>query len=273
MRLSIQLFIMLLALLYPSVSVQASAPKEVSDWKKYFDSYDVTGSILVYSVKQNRYVGYNLERCNTPISPASTFKIPNSLIALDSKVTTLEEVFNWDGQPKPLEAWQQDLSLNDAFKVSAVPVYQEIARRVGVERMQQYVDLFHFGCVTVTSSNLDTFWLTEACKITQFQQVYFLKQLFAKELPISDQVQDQVMEIMINEQSDKGTLYAKTGLNAGKEANTGWFVGAYKDADDTLIFATNIGPFPAADNNRIIPIRVDVTKCILKELITKPFLF
>lgn len=273
MKKTARLLLLLFVFLSSSLLTQAATPKEIPNWKKHFDDNHVTGSILIYSLKQNSYVGYNLERCNVPISPASTFKIPNSLIALESRITTLDEIFKWDGTPKPLEAWQQDLNLKDAFRVSAVPVYQEIARRVGVERMQKYVDLLDFGSVTVTASNLDTFWLTDDCKITQFQQVYFLKRLFNKKLPISLSVQKQVMDIMINEENEQGVLYAKTGLNTGKNGNTGWFVGVYKYAGDTLIFATNIGPFSEDDNNRVIPIRINLTKLVLSELIENPSLF
>src|SRR5258708_36755126 len=79
--------------------------------------------------------------------PASTFKIPNPLIALETAVVADpdKDVFKWDGVTRPVEGWNHDHTLRSAIAASAVPVYQEIARRIGAERMQKYVDLFEYG--------------------------------------------------------------------------------------------------------------------------------
>jgi beta-lactamase class D len=71
----------------------AIQPTEIPGLKKIFDKYQIEGSILIYNQNDNCYSGYHLERCNIAFCPASTFKIPNTLIALESGVATTETIF------------------------------------------------------------------------------------------------------------------------------------------------------------------------------------
>jgi len=87
-----------------AVNCYSNQPKEISELKKVFDKYKVDGSILIYHQNENRYMGYNLERCNIAFCPASTFKIPNTLIALESGVATTETVFTWNGEKRTFAA-------------------------------------------------------------------------------------------------------------------------------------------------------------------------
>ena len=98
-----------------------------------FERHNVTGTIVVESLLGDRTFVHNPERASIEYSPASTFKIPNSLIALGlGVVDSRESLFEWDGEDKGRSQWNQDQTLESAFKVSCVWCYQEIARDVGV---------------------------------------------------------------------------------------------------------------------------------------------
>jgi beta-lactamase class D len=63
---------------------------------------------------------------------ASTFKIPNTLIAVQESVATgPEHVFRWDGRVHAIASWNADQTLASAFRVSCVWCYQRLAERVG----------------------------------------------------------------------------------------------------------------------------------------------
>jgi beta-lactamase class D len=179
-----------------AVSCYSSQPKELSELKNIFDKYKVDGSILIYNQNDNVYMGYNLARCNIAFCPASTFKIPNTLIALESGIATTESVFKWNGEKRTFSSWEKDMTIKEAFQVSAVPVYQEIARRVGVEKMKYYTQLFNYGNLDINVENIDKFWLEGKSDITQYQQVYFLQKLYNLQLPISENAMKLKKEIM-----------------------------------------------------------------------------
>ena len=55
-------------------------------------------------------------------TPASTFKIVNSLIGIQTGIITDENmVIKWDGVKRWNEDWNKDLTMKEAFAVSAVP--------------------------------------------------------------------------------------------------------------------------------------------------------
>ena len=124
------------------------------------DTAQVEGSILLYDLKNKTYHTNDLEWAHQGRLPASTYKIPNSIIALEIGIVTDDStLFKWDGQERGLKIWEQDLIFRDAFHFSCVPCYQEIARKVGSERMNQYLTKLHYGDMKVDSSNIDVFWL------------------------------------------------------------------------------------------------------------------
>src|SRR5260370_3987965 len=114
--------------------------------KRCFD-LGTEGTFVGYKVDDYLIIASDKVRSGQAKLPASTFKIPNSLIALETGVAAdpAKDVFKWDGVTRSIEAWNTDHTMRSAIAASAVPVYQEIARRIGQERMQKYVDLFDSG--------------------------------------------------------------------------------------------------------------------------------
>lgn len=244
----------------------ANQPKEIPELKKVFNKFKVSGSILIYNQNENIYLGYNLERCNIAFCPASTFKIPNTLIALESGVATTETVFKWNGEKRRFSYWERDVTLKEAFKASSVPVYQEIARCVGAEKMRYYTQLFNYGNLEITAENIDVFWLEGNSAITQYQQLYFLQKLYNLELPVREESMKQVKEIMRFEIGDNYTISGKTGWAVRQEKDITWFVGYVETNDNVYFFATNVTSNEETNVETFGQVRIELTKEILNEL-------
>ena len=140
-----------------NVSYQRSEFRE--DLAKRFFDLGTVGTFVGYKVDDYLIVASDKVRSGEAKLPASTFKIPNSVIALETGVVADpdKDIFKWDGVTRSIEAWNKDHTLRSAIAVSAVPVYQEIARRIGAERMQKYLDLLDYGNRDI-GDGIDQFW-------------------------------------------------------------------------------------------------------------------
>ena len=147
-----------------NVSYQRSEFRD--DLAKRFFDLGTTGTFVAYKVDDYLIIASDKVRSGEGKLPASTFKIPNSIIALETGVVEDpdKDVFKWDGVTRAIEPWNKDHTLRSAIAVSAVPVYQEIARRIGAERMQKYLDLFDYGNRDI-GGGIDQFWLTGNLRI------------------------------------------------------------------------------------------------------------
>ena len=230
---------------------------EHPEWKRFFDERGVTGTAVVYDLKTGEYAVYDAERAARSFTPASTFKIPHSLIALETGVVQDERrpVFHWDGTQRDLPDWNRDHTLRTAIKYSVVWVYQEIARQVGAEREARFVKSFDYGNAD-TSGPVDRFWLGGPLRISAFEQVAFLKKLVGGELPVSERSVRIVRDILINDAGPTYVLRAKTG--ADFDARIGWWVGWVEKDDDTFLFAVNLDFSEMSDK------RQAVTRAILR---------
>ena len=236
--------------------------EEREDFAPFFKEADVEGSFLLYDQKQNRYLAYNTARCRTRFSPASTFKIFNSLVALETGVIKDEnEVIPWDSVQRDIKEWNQDHTLRSGIKYSVVWLYQELARRVGHEKMQAYLDSAGYGNHTI-GNKVDMFWLDGSLRISQEEQIAFLEKLHRNDLPFSRRSIDIVKDIMTLEETPQWIYRGKTGWALRDSVNTGWFVGYLERGDDTWFFATNI----EMDGNRTLPTRQEITRKILQHL-------
>lgn len=113
-------------------SEKDTVPSKVvsQDFQRIIDSANVSGSVLVYNPQNDTYYSNDFTRCDSGYLPASTFKIPNSIIALETGIVGNDStLFKWNGEKRRLPVWEQDLTFADAFRVSCVPCYQEIARK------------------------------------------------------------------------------------------------------------------------------------------------
>ena len=210
---------------------------------KLFTDAGTAGTFVGYKVDDYLVVSSDSDRSGEPKSPASTFKIANSLIALETGVVgdPDKDVFKWDGVVRSFEAWNKDHTLRSAIAASAVPVYQEIARRIGEERMAKYVDLLEYGNRNI-GGGIDQFWLTGDLRIDPVQQVDFVDRLRRGALLISKRSQDLVRDILPVTKVGDSTIRAKSGLLGAEigKPSLGWLVGWATKGEADTVFALNL---------------------------------
>ena len=222
------------------ITCVANETKEHPEWKSYFEANGVAGTMVVTDrVKGDTHV-YDRQRAAEPFIPASTYKIPHSLIALETGVVKDEnQSFKWDRQNRRVEAWNHDQTFRSALKYSVVWVYQEIARQVGEPREAEFVKKFGYGNEDV-SGGVDHFWLDGALRITALQQIEFLEKLYLNQLPVSERSSLIVKDMLINEANSKYILRAKSGWADSRTPAIGWWVGWVETDNDTYFFALNL---------------------------------
>ncbi len=189
-----------------------------------FNEAQTKAVMVLYDGKVFQQVGNDLSRGNTAFIPASTFKILNALIGLQHQKVTNTEIFKWDGQPRAFASWQKDMTLAEAMQASAVPVYQELARRIGLELMQSEIKRVAFGNAEI-GTQVDQFWLQGPLEITPQQEAEFIYRLATEQLPFDAKVQQQVKEMLLIEQRGDLKLYAKSGWGMDVEPQVGWYTG------------------------------------------------
>lgn len=254
------IFIILLVVASPIIAKTWQDNKQLT---KLFTDQQRVATFVVYDVEQQQLVGYNQIRANQRFIPASTFKIVNSLIGLASEtVKNVDEKLSYGGKPQPRKEWQQDMGLREAIKVSNVPIYQELARRIGLTTMQANIKLLNYGNTNIGRS-VDSFWLEGPLKISAVEQALFLADLAQKQLPYAQHIQEAVHGITLLEQGKNWQLHGKTGLTGRNQGSIGWFVGWVEKEGRIYSFALNM---QLAGTNQDISIRVTMAKQALQLL-------
>lgn len=244
-----------LARLLPLLLAACSAAPPEEQPLEVFDRPDlghhfgeVEGAFVLLDPQAGRLIRYNAERAETRFLPASTFKIPNTVIALETGVASgADFALSRDTALAPAEAWwpaswREGHTLRTALPASVVWYYQELARRIGAERMQAYLDRFEYGNRDI-SGGIDRFWLDGGLAISPVEQVRFLKRLYRGELGVSEETTALVKELLVLEETPTFRLSGKTGwagLGTEGAQEVGWLVGWLERGDDVYFFATNI---------------------------------
>jgi beta-lactamase class D len=173
------------------------------------------------------------------------------------------ETLNWDGKKRQFPAWNKNHTLRSAIKYSVVWVYQELAKKIGKERMMYFLKEADYGNKDI-SAGVDLFWLEGNFKISQVDQIKFLIKLHENKLPFSLKTMKTVKDMIINEKTQEYTLYAKTGLAMRKNPMTGWWVGWVTYKGNAYFFANNM----ELDINKPAAwgLRISITKAIFKML-------
>ena len=237
------------------------------DLDSLFDSYGVDGTIIVRRGEGDTTWVHNPERAEESFLPASTFKVVNTLIGLETGVVNTEDtLFTWDGKKRRMAAWEADMTLQEAFHTSCVPCYQEVARKIGTERMNAYLNEFKYGNMVVTDQTLDNFWLKGPSRISPMQQMNFLERLTDGNLPVSSSTIDGLREVMLILQNEDFQLYGKTGWSIEGRRNIGWFVGWYESADQQFMFVTNIEPSGRKVPANFASLRHTITSQVMKSI-------
>ncbi len=216
-------------------------------FKAFFAEFGVEGTFLLQELNSGKTRIFNKTRAAQPFLPASTFKILNALIALETgAIADTNTALKWDGIERSIKQWNHDHNLRSAMQVSAVWFYQEMARRIGVEKMQQFVRKSNYGNKNI-SGKIDAFWLDGEIRISALQQIDFLKHFYRGELPFAAENIEKVKAMLIVEQGDDYILRAKTGWGGDSKPQIGWYIGYLEKQNEVYFFATNIAIYKAKD--------------------------
>lgn len=261
--------LVLLALLVSGCSsARQPAALETLDVAQAFERRNVTGTFVLLDSRTGKMQCYNCDRAHQRYLPASTFKIANALIALETGVADSADFpLPWNSAVAPRqnwwpEAWAKNQTLKSAFAGSVVWYYQEVARRIGAARMQRYVSQFHYGNEDI-SGDIDRFWLTGGTRISAAEQVNFLRRLYRNELSVSERATDIVKDILVFEQTPQYRLSAKTGWAGFGDPTPGlgWLVGYLERDEFVVYFAMNVDIHKEADAKS----RLAIVKAVLNE--------
>lgn len=225
-------------------AVPGGAEDVVQDLGRFFPGY--RSAFVLRDVNGGRTLRHDPALAGTRTSPCSTFKIPNSLVGLETGVVPdVSFVLKWDGVRRPHAEWNRDHDLRSAIRYSVVWYYQELARRVGPERMAKWVSALRYGNEDV-SGGIDRFWLGSSLRISPDEQIDFLARLHAGELPVSARSLGIVKDILVQDPPGPGLVYrGKTGScqDPGAPDSHGWWVGSVEKDGRLFVFAALIeGP-------------------------------
>ena len=217
----------------------SSGSSDAIELSAVFEEKNIDATMIIESLDGRRRFIHNESRASRPMSPASTFKVPNTLIALEHGiVTSRDSVFSWDGTDRGVAQWNQDQTLESALRVSCVWCYQQIAREVGAADYEQALAAMAYGNRNI-GDTVDEFWLNGDLQISALGQVEFLRKLLRYELPYSRQHVDLLKDIMQVESTDDYAVHAKSGWT-GAALAVGWYVGFVTTPEDTWILAMNM---------------------------------
>lgn len=249
------LFIMVFALLLP---LPATAEDEAL--AKLFARHGVDGTIVIAPLHRGQAFIHNDSRASRRISPASTFKILNTLIAVEEKaIAGKDSLLKWDGHQYEIQDWNHDQTLESAFKVSCVWCFQQLARQVGAENYRKYLRGSAYGILHEPFDET-TFWLDGSLQISAIGQVEFLKKLYQRKLRFSAPSYETLRQIMLAERTPDFAIWAKTGWAARVQPQVGWYVGYVETPKAAWFFALNMDILDAAD----LPLRQKLTREALR---------
>ncbi len=212
---------------------------------EWFDQYGVRGTLILCSDETTDCAVHNPERAHQRYSPASTFKIVNALIGLEETAVADEhELMRWDGSKQRVKVWESDHDLASAMRVSAVWFYRELARRIGRDRMQNWLDRISYGNHRIGGA-VDKFWLDGSLTVSAEEQIDLLRNLRTGALPFSERSQRIVRATLVRARGEDFVVHAKTGWN--DTYHVGWFVGWVERGAQTHYFALNIDIHQNAD--------------------------
>lgn len=236
--------------------------------KKYFEENKVTGSFALLDNGRGEFLIYNLKRDTTRMLPGTTFKIVSSLVALQTGVlTTDSSIIQWDGVQRTDSSWNRNLSLAEAFSHSAEPHFQELARRIGRDTMQKWLDSLQFGNKTIGTS-IDSFWMDNSLQISPDEVLGLIKKLYFDQLPFRKGVQKTVRDMMRQEENSNYSISYKTGSASNSNNHqVGWVAGWIEENRHPYFFVLNV---EATDSQ--VDVRT-ISLAILKDILRREGFF
>lgn len=241
------------------------------DFKKYFNECGTAGAIVIYDYNKNRYIVSDTVNTRLETLPASTFKIINMLIILETGTITSEnDVVKWQGNVDTAKYGYRpdiyhDITVRKAFEVSAGWAFIELAKRIDRSVYKKYLTQCGYGNVNLSEPDSD-FWNFGPLGISPVSQIEILKKLYDGKLPFSKKNMDIVKKVMISEQNSMYTVHSKTGWTMANQTNTGWWVGYLEKQNDIYFFATRLIQDRKENRPDFSECRKQITKSVLRDL-------
>lgn len=181
----------------------------------------------------------------TRYAPWSTFKIPNTVIALEAGAATgIGHWRNWDPVSRPPEsywpeAWRQGQTLKSAFQRSSAWYYQDLALDVGALRYREDLKDWGYGNADVPDGH-DSFWLGGPLKVSVTEQVHFLKDLLLGDFTVAEGHIADLVEISRVGRFGDFMLHGKTGsgpIRPGEFSGAfeGWYAGWLMQGEKAIV--------------------------------------
>lgn len=254
-------------------SLSACSPNNVTEdasLRKHFDAKQVSGTFGLFDNGQGHFTVFDIGRfSDSTYLPASTYKIVNSLIGLETGVVRDENsTMPWDSVSRGRSECEKELKMLDAFKLSCVPWYQQLARQIGASSMQHYLDTLGYGSKNGRfriNENLDMFWLNNSVKVTADEQLGLVKKLYFHQLPFQKRTQEIVQKMMLMEDNANYKLSYKTGWGHNEQGHSiGWVIGWVEENQHPYFFALQLeSPDPKFD---IASARLEILHNCLRQL-------
>lgn len=241
------------------------------DFKKYFDECHVDGSVAIFDSNRQKWYLSDTVDVKKETLPASTFKIINLLIALETETIQDEyEVVKWPGKTDTIKYGfrpdiYHDMTVKEAFEVSAGWVFIELAKKIGKEKYKKYLTRSHYGNLDLSQTEAD-FWNFGKFGVSPVDQVQLMKNLYTENLPFSKRNIEIVKRVMITEKNENFTILSKTGWTRDAGINTGWWVGSIENRNGAYFFATRLLQDRTVNRSDFGACRKEITKAVLKDL-------
>lgn len=258
-------FIPLLAACTDTMTVKVSHYSLRGDLAHLYTDQQLSGSFIGYNAQTDHWLFIDSARCDSATLPASTFKILGTLIALESGVAAdADHVIAWDGRDYGRAAANRDLTLREAYDVSAYWYFREVVRRIGPAGFKHWLDTVAYGNAD-TTGGYDQCWVRGGLRITPRQQIAFLRKVQAEQLPFSPRTYGITKDIMVREDTLGHVLRAKTGWAAGDFGDVGWYVGWVEAPQRVTYFFANRVTTSDTAHATFAPARISIAKAVLKE--------
>ncbi len=209
-------------------------------WQRHFDARATRGTFVLFEPARDRYLVLDEARARRRFLPGATFEIAAALIGLETgAIADEQQVFAWDGKPKPRAAWERDQSLHAAMRAGTAWVFQDVTRRTGKDDMGEWLERLEYGNASL-SGGLDHFWLQGGLRINAYEQVRLLHRLAEGRLPATQRAQRLVRQCLVVEAARGYTLFAKAAHAAPVRDALAWWVGwIEKKGKPAAYFAMN----------------------------------
>jgi beta-lactamase class D len=235
-----------LLLLFAGLSAPATRTVARPEWRRHFEAPGARGTCVVFEPARDRRSILDEPRARTRLSPAATFQVAGALIGIDAGAIGDEnEVFRWDGRPRPRPELERDHTLASGMRDGAAWMFQEVARRTGKVAMRDGLARLDYGNRDI-SGGIDLFWLQGGLRVSALEQVAFLHRLAEGRLGASQRAQRLVRQAMLVERTRDYALFAQAGCGGSVKEPVRWWVGwVERKGRIAAVFALNLAPGPS----------------------------